>query len=301
MAPRTSVAEVESYRQHLSKYWGIEPVFSQEEIDARLSRNDQKALRRWRRKLLTTDKASVHSGFYGWMAEATRFGPIHSLKWMAILTSGIWAAIILRDWVSKGPVLDLGCNAGYWMSWVSGLRSDPVIGIDGVEPVVRFGRQRIREAHLPGQLRVGDFTALPPTERFSSAVSLQGLTRYFHEGDLEVLAKVGVAIEDGGYLLLVDELPGNDDGYSRAIERAGCSIRGAGMVGGLGIDGEWEGYSGVILRKDGAHGATLAMVKAAVEEIWQEFSEFAHSDPSDWTKRNSAYFLAAGGLPYRAF
>lgn len=299
MVPRPSVAEVESYRRHLGEYWGIEPVSSQEEVLKRLSQKDQNELRRWRRRLLKTNRASVHRQFYSWMAQKSRFGLIHSLKWMEILTSGTWAAIVLRDVAPEGPVLDLGCNAGYWTSWASAFRSDPVIGIDWAEPVVRFGLKRCRDAHLPGEFLVGDFTALPLTERFSCAVSLQGLTLLFHEGDLDGLSKIGVIIKENGYLLLVDELPGPDDPYSRAIERAGFSMYGAGMVGGLGIDGEWKEYTGLILRKDGAQGATLTMAKAAVEEIWQEHSAFASKDPGDWTKQNSAYFLAAGGPVYR--
>lgn len=299
MPPLVSLEEVQSYRKHLGRHWGIKPILHMEEIFRQLSNKDRKP---WNRLVNKMVEATVSDelAFYEWIAHDGRFGLGHSAKWCQILTSGVWAAAMLRELVPMGPVVDLGCNAGYWTSWVSQFRGNPVIGIDYSEPIIEYGRRRLREAQLPGELRVGDFTEMPRPKRFLCAVSLQGLTRHLLSGDHEVLSKVGATVAEGGHLLLVDAAH-DWEAFFDAVERAGFSVRGAGMVGGVLLDGEWAHYPGLILRKDGGPSASLATVKECTDGIWEEFSEFANANSDDWTKRNSAYFMAAGGPTFRMF
>ena len=57
-------------------------------------------------------------------------------------------------------VLEIGCGSGSNL-WFLALEGFNVSGIDGSESAIEAGRERLAEYQKSGDLRVGDFTALP--------------------------------------------------------------------------------------------------------------------------------------------
>jgi SAM-dependent methyltransferase len=290
---------VASYRRDLAEHWGICPMPTTGQGYAKLTPEDRVALRKAQGELLASDDAGVHARFYDWLADRRRFGPVHSLKWMEIVAGGIWAAAALAAFVPDGAVLDLGCNAGYWVAWLAEQRGGPVVGVDACAAAIELGQRRMAEKGLSGELRWGDFEKLVFKEAFVAAVSLQGLTRHFHGGAFDVLGKAAANLRNGGYLILVDELPGERAEYDRAFAAAGLALIAAGPVGGLGIDDEWKSYTGLVLQRR-ADGLTherdsLGQAESAVEDVWKEIHPFATADSLDWSQRNTAYWWAEGG------
>ena len=125
---------VESYRNHLKDVWDIAAVADTETLESMLRMEDVTEFRRWRTDLLESDRRETHEAFYRWTADARRWGIVHSAKWMEILSGGVLAVTVLRAINAEKELIDLGCNAGYWTSWASGLLATEVVGIERALP-----------------------------------------------------------------------------------------------------------------------------------------------------------------------
>lgn len=74
-------------------------------------------------------------------------------------------------------VLEVGCGACNNL-WFAAREGCEVAGIDASEAAIRFGQKRFSEETLNGDLRVGDFTALPFKDRsFDIAINRAALTQ----------------------------------------------------------------------------------------------------------------------------
>ncbi len=98
-------------------------------------------------------------------------------------------------------VLEVGCGAGnnLWFAARQGFR---VSGIDGSASAIEFARRRFAEDHLSGDLRVGDFTALPFGDGSVDLVVDRGaLCACSRPVVGRALAEVGRVLKPGGRLL----------------------------------------------------------------------------------------------------
>jgi len=298
MNTQVTLEDVSGYRQYLSDLWQIRPAEYLSDIYSRMDPADAKVFREWMERLSDSELAEV-AEFYRWMASVRRMGPVHSFKWSAILSSGVWAASVLRALAPEGPVLDLGCNAGYWTGWVSSLIDQPMVGVDDCSEAIEFGRRRLATLEQVPQLSVADFTdPFQIPESFSVAVSLQALGDIWSRtGNCDVLDSAADRVVDGGYLILVDRIP--EDlavSFENELDKNGLAIEALGLNGGLGIDQEWGTYSGIVLRKGSRNGPSYSEAWDLLSEHWaKSFAPYANTPGLDWSERNTAYWYASGG------
>lgn len=286
--------QVDSYRDHLLTVWDIGPTALTDELAHRLSSTDYQDLVNWKKTVATDNHPSTLDRFYRWLMSASRFGSVQSSRWMEILTSGIWASVMLKELNVCGPVLDIGCNAGYWNSWMSYHNQRAITGMDKREIVIHFGQKRQNEFGLRNPLLVADFMDAYPSHKYAAIVSLQGLTEAFHCQQKRIFESVAIYLMKDGYLIMIDELPGQSLHYEKMWKQAGFHLCAAGMVGGLGIDHEWKSYLALVLKLGGADTTkTIVEAEKATEQLWQSFHLYGTDSTIDWTLRNSAYWWAA--------
>lgn len=285
---------VDSYRDHLSTVWGIAATASTDELAHRLSSTDYQDLVNWKNTIAMDNHPSTLDRFYHWLMSGSRFGSVQSSRWVEILTSGIWATVALQELNLCGPVLDIGCNAGYWNSWMSYQSQTAITGMDKREVAIHFGQKRQNELGLENTLLVADFMDAHPAHLYTAIVSLQGLTESFHHQEKRIFESVAAYLMKDGYLIMIDELPGQSLHYEKMWKQAGFHLFAAGMAGGLGIDHEWKSYLALVLKLGGTDTTkTIVDAEKATEQLWQSFHLFGTDATIDWTLRNSAYWWAA--------
>ncbi len=288
--PRAATAAL-SYRAHLAK-WGIRPVRSVEEAFEGQSTGT------FEDYLMVAERPVDDQEFYEWMSDRRRLGAVHSTKWAEILTSGVWAQLVLSDLCPTGTVLDAGCNAGYWTTWAAGQREAEVVGVDRVESAVRLGRERITATRLRGRLELAEYEDADRLGQFDAVVSLQGISRYLTRGDFGPLRALIPRVAADGLLILVDRpaSPETLEEFGATLQSADLGLVGVGCIGGLTLD-DWKCLPGYVFRRGHRSAIAIAEAETLSDTMWRDhFRAFANRDiEGDWTRRNTAYHWADGG------
>jgi len=146
---------VDAYRRELEEVWSIRPAAWGEEIDSRLEPRERKDWHAFMRKLGGDDRRAVVR-FYDWLSTRRRVGAIHSSKWAEILVSGVWAAAVVNA-LAPERILDLGCNVGYWTTWMAQERV--VFGVDRARPAISLARVVTGELGRGAEFIEKDFSA----------------------------------------------------------------------------------------------------------------------------------------------
>ena len=133
--------------------------------------------------------------------------------------------------------------------------------MDKREIAIHFGQKRQNELGLQNTLLVADFMDAYPSHKYTAVVSLQGLTEAFHCQQKRIFESVATYLMKDGYLIMIDELPGQSVHYEKMWKQSGFHLCAAGMVGGLGIDHEWKSYLALVLKLGGSD-TTKTLVEA---------------------------------------
>jgi SAM-dependent methyltransferase len=111
--------------------------------------------------------------------------------------------------------LELGCGAGNNV-WFAAREGFGVAGIDGSESAIAYARKRFADEGLAGDLRVGDFVALPwPDAQFDLVIDRGSLTCCTQSVIRSALAESRRVLKPGGRLFSIiysDQHPGRDFG-----------------------------------------------------------------------------------------
>lgn len=291
---------VESYRRELNGFWGIRPALWGDEIDERLDPRERKEWHYFMRKLDQKDsRAAVR--FYEWLSTRRRAAAIHSYKWAEILVSGTWAAAAVAA-LDPLVTVDIGCNVGYWTTWMAAQR--PVLGIDRSKPAIGLARAAAKELNRPGaSFAVADFGADRITDAGADCVvSLQGLQEALAVGNFAPFSDAASHIRDGGHLVAVEGwIPDRDatEAFDHALHDAGLSVVSIAECGGLGFGEATFHHLGIIAVKDHARRGSVASYRDG--DGWNALCAWVDTQPqSDWSRHNTAYFSAAGGNTTRA-
>lgn len=98
-------------------------------------------------------------------------------------------------------ILEVGCGAGNNL-WFAAREGFAVSGIDGSAAAIDYARRRFAQDALPGDLRVGDFTALPfADDAFDLVVDRGALTCTGFQGARQALAEALRVLHPGGHML----------------------------------------------------------------------------------------------------
>ena len=292
----------DEYRAWLADPWRI-LALEWEEVEEALPEADLDAWDQARSDLDIGDWNPGTSAFFDWLGEdQNRFGSIHSTKWMDILSSGVWATRVVEALKPDAAVLELGCHGGYWCSWLAARGDRRVVGMDVSGAAIAFGR-KLLPVRRGFELVEADIRTYVPDEAFDCIVSLQTLIYLSRSDDFEShLRHIASMMRPDGLLISVDQ-------YQRdrlaetgdAFLNAGFTVMAQGLAGGLGADGEWGAYPGIVFRRAAVpSGPHLAEVFDLVTQEWeQDFAPFANSGHPDWTTRNLAYFWESGASPFK--
>ena len=95
-------------------------------------------------------------------------------------------------------VMEVGCGACNNL-WFAAREGCDVAGIDASEAAIRFGQNRFAEEALTGDLRVGDFTALPFEDcSFDIAINRAALTQTGLSSAKQAVEEVHRVLRPGG-------------------------------------------------------------------------------------------------------
>ena len=229
-----------------------------EEIDSRLESRERKEWHAFTSKLGKGDgRAEVR--FYDSLSTRRRVGAIHSYKWAEILVNGVWAAAVVRA-LAPERILDLGCNVGYWTTWMA--REHIVVGVDRACPAISLARIVAGELGRSAVFIEGDFGA-PKAARgeFDCVVSLLGLVHEFSRGNYGAVQGAASQLRPGGHLAMIEGgVSDRDDARAldAAVHAAGLSIGATSVCRGIGFGEQAWGYIGAFAVKDGqAEGSTV--------------------------------------------
>lgn len=100
--------------------------------------------------------------------------------------------------IPETRVLEVGCGAGNNL-WFAAREGFDVTGIDGSESAIGFARRRFEAEGLKGDLRVGDFTALPfEDSSFHMAIDRAALSQTPGWAIRKAIAEVRRVLKPGG-------------------------------------------------------------------------------------------------------
>ena len=277
--PAGEAGPAADYRAHLAARWGIDAL-DWAEMEAQLPEADLDAWDEVRADLSEGWNTKTQ-GFFEWVAEdPVRFGLVHSAKWVGILSSGVWATRVIEALAPVGSVLELGCNAGYWCSWLASRGDRRVAGVDISGASIALGRAILGATSTPALVET-DLRAFVPDQGFDCLVSLQTLFYLSDMSDFEdALRHLGTMMRKDGLLISVDQYPSERlADVNQAYTNAGFEVIAQGLVGGLGCDGEWGAYPGIVFgRSTSPGGPSLAQVYDRVTQEWeQEFAPFVRT------------------------
>jgi SAM-dependent methyltransferase len=99
-------------------------------------------------------------------------------------------------------ILEVGCGTGNNL-WFCAREGFAVAGVDGSATAIEWARQRFAEEGLDGDLRIGDFTALPfPDSAFDLCLDHAALSHTTAAGAAQAVAEVHRVLRPGGKFLV---------------------------------------------------------------------------------------------------
>jgi SAM-dependent methyltransferase len=96
-------------------------------------------------------------------------------------------------------ILEVGCGAGSNL-WFAAREGFDVTGIEGSASAIQYAQERFKLENLKGDLRVGDFTALPFTDNtFDLVIDRGALTCAGLSAGKKAVSEVWRVLKKGGY------------------------------------------------------------------------------------------------------
>lgn len=101
--------------------------------------------------------------------------------------------------VSATKILEVGCGSASNL-WFAALEGFQVAGIEGSASAIKYAQNRFAEDGLTGDLRVGDFTALPFTDQsFDIAIDRAALTCAGTQSQKKAIKEIHRTLNNGGH------------------------------------------------------------------------------------------------------
>lgn len=295
---RTTVAALDAF---LADVYGIaEPttdaaVRSRVEAAADDSREARRLLRAMEQRYLAHQRGGRteqdDARVYELMAVQPFLGWIHSLKRAYILDAAAALTALIETLDIRGPVLDVGCHAGYHANWLAKHAGVPITGIDAVARPVTFASAVSSEQGIPSRFQRVTLSEFRSPDLFEMVYSVDGPS-WFRRRDPAVVEFFNRQLQVGGLFVMVGE---GSPPFTAVTSLAGeyhlYPVL-ADVVGG------WHGN-----RFEGA--PLLVFVKcdralstppdlAAFDAAWDtRFIAYANHRDTPWREKTQAFFRAA--------
>lgn len=294
--PMEKVREIDSY---LEKDWGIRLL----EVHGRVSKVkappvDYRAtevlqfieslLRNLERNF--TIPATLEMGIYDVIAQDRLHGSWFSRRRAFILDTAAILTALIGELKIRGPVLDLGCNAGFLAIWLAKLRGLQVTGLDFSEKSIALARTR--SAALGNvEFRVHNYVEEPIGSKYKLIVCCSGFPddRRWEA----VLENIASSLMDGGVFVLVGliDVDWQHDGFRKLAKKHRL---GFGLVDQVGGAAEavctYSHRDLLILVKGVDHALPEKMISG--EPSWQAFRCYTDTFGVPWEEKTIAYFRA---------
>lgn len=142
--------------------------------------------------------------FYDAIAVAPFLGMVHSLKRVFILDAAVCLSWVCKALEIRGPVLDLGCHAGYHALWLASTTGLPVTGLDLSRRAVSGAAEVARKLNAPATFVARNWREWTPDQTFEMIYSIDG-PDWFDSYDPHVAELIRTRLSEGGVFLLVED------------------------------------------------------------------------------------------------
>lgn len=283
-AKRLSVTrdDVLAIDEFLSNEYGIRDPLSPEECNRLLEKaatTDRDASRLWKATLARSEAhfsggptAELDSRFYDLMAVQPYMGWLHSTKRVFILDAAAALTAVIQAAGIDGPILDVGCHAGYHANWIAERFRVPVEGIDTARRAVAFANSVAVRRGLTATFHHAARRTFRSTNRYQMIVSVDG-PYWLERFDPTLMSFFQIFLEENGLFVVGGEDHPDMSMLAANAARYGLTPLVSDVTGG------WAGssYSGARL---------LVFVKLkevlSIPEAWEK-------DDAAWTDRFAAY------------
>ena len=232
--------------------------------------------------------AAAQARLYDALADPIILGPVMSQRRHLILDAICMAIGLARAISTTGPIVDVGCHAGFVSTILSEFLDCNVVGIDPSDRAITLARSR-----TAGKPQVEFYRAAMPWKvdsRFDLAIAFDsmpegsGAKAAFLRSLGDLLIPGGVAIVSSMYW--ADE---DIDVTRREMRMAGLGFGYADVIGGYGrIPAQFDVEMVVVLLKDGGRRLPRNLCQLA-ENDWPRFRNFANAPSTMLSEKTQAF------------
>jgi SAM-dependent methyltransferase len=224
----------------------------------------------------------VEREFFDLVADERLLGRVHSHRRAVIIDTAAMVDDLVASEQISGPLLDVGCHAGYLSAWWARHDGLEVVGSDVSLRALELGRRRSAELGRGVELVEADLLPEGDEGRFELIVAVDVLPEEI-EGGLAGLERLAAGLVEGGWLVFstghrLDVAWNPLERVERKLAELGLGCVEAGCLGGVVSESQEPlGQSVFVMRR----GDTREWPEACVEESqhdWPGFLEYA-ADP----------------------
>lgn len=285
--------------EFLATHFGIDNPSTPEELLSKLERASlsnpaaTKVLKAYQARNIAYGESpesheAVDRRFYDAIAEPPFRGWAHSLKRAFILDSAVCLSWICKALNIDGPVLEVGCHAGYHALWLASATGLSVTGLDLSKRAVSAASAQSRKLNASARFVASDWRQWKGGHTFDLIYSVDG-PFWFNTYDADVAGLIKTQLVDGGVFFVVGESNALPDVLEIAA-RYGLSCGMSDVVGGW--TGErYEGAVALVFVKTGEivapHPSTFDS-----DAAWNQggFASYANAPATQRREKTQSYY-----------
>ena len=235
---------------------------------------------------------AVDQRFYDAIAEPPFRGWVHSLKRAFILDSAVCLSWVCKALNIDGPVLEVGCHAGYHALWLASTTGLSVTGLDLSKRAILAASAQSRKLNASARFLASDWRHWKGDHTFDLLYSVDG-PFWFETYDADVAGLIKTQLVDGGVFLVVGERNALPDVLEIAA-RYGLSCGMSDVVGGW-TGQTFEGSVALVFVKTGEivapHPSTFDS-----DAAWNQggFASHANAPTTPLREKTQSYYRSRG-------
>ena len=235
---------------------------------------------------------AVDQRFYDAIAEPPFRGWVHSLKRAFILDSAVCLSWVCKALNIDGPVLEVGCHAGYHALWLASTTGLSVTGLDLSKRAILAASAQSRKLNASARFLASDWRHWKGDHTFDLLYSVDG-PFWFETYDADVAGLIKTQLVDGGVFFVVGESNALPDVLEIAA-RYGLSCGMSDVVGGW-TGQTFEGSVALVFVKTGEivapHPSTFDS-----DAAWNQggFASHANAPTTPLREKTQSYYRSRG-------
>jgi len=193
------------------------------------------------------DFAPTSSEFYEFVSTMPLIGLVHSWKRTFITDVAAYVSALVQHLGTEGPILDVGCHAGYHCLWLAQHHCNPVRGMDSSRAAIRFACEKAKELGVSGTFDSAKLADGCPAGGYDLIFASDGLLTFSRAH----LDEVYPLLREGGLFgLFEDDCPADTNAFKSVLDGSGFGVELLDVIGGLTREG-FEAKTAMLLSKGG--------------------------------------------------